>query len=107
MKDLVERKAAILKAISHPVRLSIVEELSKGERCACELASLFPVDRTTVSKHLALLRRLGIVEDRKDGLKIYYRLRMSCLVDLLRCLDGVLANDARCCDDSGERRKKR
>ena len=106
MKDLIERKAAILKAISHPVRLSIVEELSKVERCACELASLFPVDRTTVSKHLALLRRLGIVEDRKDGLKIYYRLRMGFLVNLLRCLDGVLINGAKCCSDSGERRYK-
>lgn len=93
MEDLVKRKAAVLKAISHPVRLSIVEELSKGERCACELASFFPVDRTTVSKHLALLRHVGIVEDRKEGLKVYYRLRMPCLVDFLRCLEGALQGD--------------
>ena len=69
---LQREKAAVLKALGHPVRLSIVEILAKKEMCACEIADLFHFDRTTISKHLALLRDLDIIEDRKDDLHIYY-----------------------------------
>ncbi|MDR9770079.1 metalloregulator ArsR/SmtB family transcription factor [Acetomicrobium sp.] len=46
--------------------------------CACEIASLFDYDRTTVSKHLAILKDLGIIEQRREGLYIYYRLTLRC-----------------------------
>ena len=83
-------KADILKAIAHPVRLSIVEMLGERERCACEIGDAFPCDRTTVSKHLAVLKSLGVIEDRKEGLYIHYRLRMTCLLPFLACLERVV-----------------
>ena len=88
-----ERKAAILKGIAHPVRLSIVEALSLGELCVCDIASMFPFDRTTISKHLSLMKSLGILEDRKDGLKVFYSLRLGCLGALLSCLEGTVRSE--------------
>ncbi len=87
---LQREKAAVLKALGHPVRLSIVEILAKKEMCACEIADLFHFDRTTISKHLALLRDLDIIEDRKDDLHIYYSLKMNCLATLLQCIEHVV-----------------
>ncbi|WP_286953452.1 MULTISPECIES: ArsR/SmtB family transcription factor [Aminobacterium] len=91
LKDkLQQEKAAIFKALGHPVRLSIVEALAKYEMCACEIAELFHFDRTTISKHIALLRDLDIIEDRKDGLHIYYSLKMRCLTSMLQCIERVI-----------------
>lgn len=89
-----ERKAAILKGIAHPVRLSIVEALSLGELCVCDIASMFPFDRTTISKHLSLMKSLGILEDRKDGIKVFYSLRLACIGALLSCLEGTVSRAA-------------
>ena len=96
-------KADILKAIAHPVRLSIVEMLGERERCACEIGDAFPCDRTTVSKHLAVLRSLGVIEDRKEGLRVLYRLRMTCLLPFLACLEQVVRSGARECECECER----
>lgn len=85
-----QAKADILKAVAHPIRLSIVEMLGEGERCACKICDAFPCDRTTVSKHLAVLKGLGVIEDRKEGLFVFYRLRMRCLLPFLACLERVV-----------------
>ena len=98
-----QAKADILKAVAHPVRLSIVEMLGKGERCACDICDVFPCDRTTVSKHLAVLRSLGVIEDRKEGLRVLYRLRMTCLLPFLACLEQVVRSGARECECECER----
>ena len=98
-----QAKADILKAVAHPVRLSIVEMLGKGERCACDICDVFPCDRTTVSKHLAVLRSLGVIEDRKEGLRVLYRLRMTCLLPFLACLERVVRSGTRECECECER----
>ncbi len=97
-ESVQQAKADILKAVAHPVRLSIVEMLGKGERCACDICDVFPCDRTTVSKHLAVLRSLGVIEDRKEGLRVLYRLRMTCLLPFLACLEQVVRSGARECE---------
>ncbi len=84
-----ESKAKILKGIAHPVRVAIVEMLADKELCACEIAERFPWDRTTISKHLALMRELEIIEDRREGQNIYYSLKMRCLLSVLRCIGNV------------------
>ena len=53
------KKVAILKGVAHPVRLSIVEALGESEMCVCEIAEMFHFDRTTISKHLALMKKTG------------------------------------------------
>jgi len=89
-EKLQEEKAAILKGIAHPVRLRVVEALSEREMCVCEIAELFDFDRTTISKHLSLMKGLGILDSRKDGLNVMYSLKMRCLASLLSCVEKVV-----------------
>ena len=89
-----------MKALAHPTRMFIVDELSRGERCVCELTAMIGVEMPTVSRHLSLLKRAGLVDDEKRGLKIFYRLRVPCCLSFLDCVDSVLQADqqktARC-----------
>ncbi len=87
-------KAQVIKAMSHPSRLAMVEALADGELCVCELQALVGSDMSTVSKHLAVLRNAGIVSDRKEGLQVYYRLCCPCILDFLGCIDAVIRADA-------------
>jgi len=66
----------------------MLETLSSGERCVCDLQRLVGSDLSTVSKHLALMRRAGLVEDRRQGLQVFYRLRVPC-VRFFDCVDAV------------------
>ena len=68
-KRQFEARAAVVKALAHPTRLFIVEELSRGARCVADLTNLIGADMSTVSKHLAVLRNVGIVEDDKRGVQ--------------------------------------
>jgi len=84
-----EAKARMMKALAHPTRLFMVEELSKGERCVCDLRDMVGVDISTVSKHLALLKRAGIVLDDKRGLQVFYRLETPCVLGFFDCVQRV------------------
>lgn len=89
---LLEMKAEMLKALGHPTRLAIVESLGPdGERCVCDLAEVVDGgDRTTISKHLAVLKAAGIVSDRKEGLKVFYRLNCPCVPKFLGCIEEMI-----------------
>lgn len=86
-----EARAIIMKALAHPTRLMMIEELSRGERCVADLRDLAGCDLSTVSKHLALLKDVGIVEDDKRGKQVFYRLRVPCVLNFFHCLDSVLS----------------
>ena len=85
-----DARARVLKALAHPTRLFLVERLARGEECVCCLTDLVGADMSTVSKHLAILRSVGIVADAKRGNQVYYRLRCPCVVDFFGCVEGVL-----------------
>lgn len=85
-----KRRAQVLKALGHPSRLAMVEALLQGEKCVCELQALVGSDMSTVSKHLSVLRSAGLLEDRKEGLKVYYSVRMPCVARFFECVDEVL-----------------
>jgi len=84
-----EARARLMKALAHPTRLFIVDELARGERCVCELRDMVGADISTVSKHLALLRAAGIVADDKRGLQVFYRLRTPCVLRIFDCVRRV------------------
>ncbi|MFA6242221.1 MAG: metalloregulator ArsR/SmtB family transcription factor [Candidatus Hydrogenedentales bacterium] len=88
-------RAQIFKALGHPVRLFMVEELSKGERCVCELAEMVGMDMSTVSRHLTVLKTAGIVKDDKRGLQVFYTLRIPCVLNLFGCIETVLETNAK------------
>jgi ArsR family transcriptional regulator len=76
--------------MAHPTRLFIVDELSRGERCVCELRDMIGADISTVSKHLSVLKQAGIVEDDKRGLQVWYKLRVPCILNFFGCVEDVL-----------------
>ncbi len=88
------RQAQIFKALAHPSRLAMLEALGAGERCVCDLQKLVGSDMSTVSKHLAVLKTAGLVEDRKEGLRVHYRLRLPCVLEFMECIDVVLETGA-------------
>ncbi|WP_461208737.1 ArsR/SmtB family transcription factor [Desulfocurvus sp. DL9XJH121] len=88
-KPEYEARAGIMKALAHPVRLFMVEELSHGERCVCELTDMVGLDVSTVSKHLSVLKNVGIVADDKRGKQVFYRLRTPCVLNFFQCITSV------------------
>jgi len=86
----LEARAKVFKALAHPSRLLVVQELSRGERCVCELTKLVGADMSTVSKHLTVLQAAGVVDSEKRGSQVYYRLRMPCVLGFFKCVEGAL-----------------
>ena len=77
----------------------MLEALADGERCVCDLQKLVGADISTVSKHLSLMKAAGLVEDRKEGLWVHYRLRVPCILQFMDCIDAVLNEnkESACC----------
>ncbi len=93
-KARYEARAAIIKAMAHPTRLFMVEELSRGERCVCELTEMVGADVSTVSKHLSVLKNVGIVQDDKRGSQVFYSLLVPCVLNFFSCVESVLESQA-------------
>ena len=89
-KERLRLKAEVFKAMGHPLRLGVIEFLKPGEKCVCEIVEHVGTEISTVSKHLSILKKSGIVKDRREGLKIMYRLTMPCAVDFARCVENVV-----------------
>lgn len=93
---LFEERARVMKALAHPSRLMMVDELSRGERCVCELTEMVGADISTVSKHLSVLKDAGIVDYRTDGVQHLYRLKAPCVLDVFNCIEAVGDERAQC-----------
>jgi len=89
-KALIEAKANVLKALGHPTRLWMAEQLANGEKCVCELAKDIDADFSTISKHLSILKQAGVVEIDKRGKQVYYRLKVPCILNFMPCVEAVL-----------------
>ena len=83
-------RAQIIKAMAHPSRLRMIAALAKKELCVCELKELVGSDMSTVSKHLSVMKAVGLVQDRKEGLQVYYRLLCPCIATFLNCIDDLV-----------------
>ena len=90
-----EARAKIIKAMAHPTRLFIVDQLFRKEHCVCELAAMIGADVSTVSKHLSILKSAGIVEDQKRGLQVWYSLKVPCVMNFFGCVESVLKINAK------------
>ncbi|MBN2296417.1 MAG: helix-turn-helix transcriptional regulator [Pirellulales bacterium] len=101
MNDMTQAKykkrAKIFKAMAHPSRLLIIDELSiSGERCVCELTDMVRTDTSTVSCDLAQLRDAGLVIDERRGSMVYYRLGVSCILDFFECVEAAMISKTEC-----------
>ena len=93
--DVFKKQAEVLKALANESRLMIVDRLNRGECSVGELTEMVGSDVSTVSKHLALLRAHGIVEDRREGSMVFYRLLTPCVCNFFTCATQVLKERAR------------
>ncbi|MGN6368217.1 MAG: ArsR/SmtB family transcription factor [Phycisphaerae bacterium] len=91
--DLYERKAEIIKAVAHPLRVAVVDFLKEGEKCVCEIAGHVGSERSNVSRHLAVMLKAGILRSRKEGLMVFYELRTPCIVNFLNCATQTLKHN--------------
>jgi len=88
-------RSEILKALAHPARVLIVHALTGGDRCVCELNALVDIDQSNISRHLAVLKRAGIIADRRDGMRVFYRLQTPCILKAFECAVEVVKFEAR------------
>ena len=93
-----EKQAEVINAMAHPVRIAIIDFLKDGEQCVCDIAEQIGSERSNVSRHLSVMVNAGILEYRKDGLKVIYKLKCPCILDFFSCISGVLKQRAK--DDS-------
>ena len=88
-------RAEILKALAHPVRVLIVHALRGGDLCVCELNKLAKIDQSNVSRHLAVLKKAGILTDRRAGMRVFYHLHTPCILQAFDCAVNVVREDAK------------
>ena len=87
-----KNRAAInfLKAMAHPARLKILNALRDDEECVCHLTALLRQRQAYVSQQLMFLRQAGLIEDRKDGLRVYYRIKDPRVFDVLNVVNVLV-----------------
>jgi ArsR family transcriptional regulator len=89
LNGVLEKRVRVLKALAHPSRLVMTQTLMKRPHCVQELRNLVGDDFSTVSKHLAVLRRAGVVVREKQGQSVFYSLTCNCFGTFLECIDDL------------------
>jgi ArsR family transcriptional regulator len=86
---IYEQEIKFYKALMHPARLAILDLLRDGEACVCHMEATFGYRQAYISQQLMALRDAGLVEDRRDGLNIYYRIIRPEIFDVLDAMRQV------------------
>ncbi len=87
---LFEKQAEVAKAMAHPLRIAIIDFLKGGEKCVCDIAVHIGSEQSNVSRHLSVMVKAGVLEYRKEGLKVIYKLKCPCILDFFSCMRNVL-----------------
>jgi len=88
-KSVSDLRIKILSALSDPTRLELLEYLSGGERCVCEILPVFQRSQSTISKHLNILHEAEILERKVEGKRTVYRIKDPQVFDLIRMVDSM------------------
>ena len=92
MTEISQFKAEFFKALAHPLRIRILDELRKGEVSVNDLGSRLDVEQSNLSQQLAVLRNRNILAAKKDGQNVYYSVRDPQLFDLLDVAKKIFNN---------------
>jgi ArsR family transcriptional regulator len=84
-----ETQSNLLKAISHPTRLAILDILREGEQCVCHMEATLGQRQAYISQQLMILKEAGLIESRRDGLNLYYRVIKPEIFNVLDTLGSV------------------
>lgn len=103
MDSNYEENSKIIKALSDANRLKIIDILSCGEKCACDILEKFNFTQPTLSHHMKVLMDCGLVHCRKDGLWSYYSLNNSNCNKLILFLMNLVTDTNECiCKDKSK-----
>lgn len=89
-KNILQLESDFLKTLAQPTRLKILYFLKDGEKCACKIIPEMKEEQSNVSRHLALLREQGVVEARKEGVSVYYKIKDMRVFTLLLLVDDIV-----------------
>src|SRR5574341_907516 len=93
--DSGEPLATLFKALMHPARLEILEILREGEQCVCHMEAHLGYRQAYISQHLMVLREAGLVEDRRDGWNIFYRVSRREVYKVTDAMSALAGQPAR------------
>lgn len=93
--DVAEHVAEVLKTVGHPVRLRIIEALEDGEKCVGDIVRTAGGKQAITSQHLNMMKDKGILSCRREGAKVYYRIRNRNIIKLLNCVYDHCENGGR------------
>jgi ArsR family transcriptional regulator len=96
--DAYEIQSDLLKALSHATRLAILDILRDGEQCVCHMEATLGLRQAYISQQLMILKQAGLLEARRDGLNLYYRVvkpEVFSILDALRSVTGVTSQPPR------------
>ena len=85
-----QKQAEMIKALSHPLRIAIIDFLKDGGQCVCDIAHCVCSERSNVSRHLSIMTSAGILEHRKSGLNVIYTIKCPCVLEFLDCIKELL-----------------
>ena len=102
MEQIYLDTAKVAKAIADPKRLRIVDMLSCGELCACEILEAFHITQPTLSHDMRVLIEAGIVKDRREGKNTYYSLDYEKLDEFIQIIQRVITKKENCICETGK-----
>lgn len=89
-------KAKLFRIMGEPVRLAILDMISCGEMCACDILEGLTISQSTLSHHMRVLQQVGIVTARKDATWVYYSINPKMVSELHDILDGIILPKKNC-----------
>ena len=86
---IYQEHADLLRTLGHPARIAILGILRDGEQCVCHMEAMLGLRQSRISQHLMVLRQAGLVEDRRDGWNVFYRLTRPEIAHLTEALGSI------------------
>ena len=83
-------RTSYFKALAYPTRVKIIDFLRKGEKSVGEISWQLKIKQANISQHLAILRKAGIVTEKRDGKIVYYRIKNRRIFEVLQLVDHVM-----------------
>jgi DNA-binding transcriptional ArsR family regulator len=88
--DLIELESNYLKALAQSTRLKILYFLRGGEQCQCKIIPKMNEDQSNISRHLTHMKDMGILESRREGVSIFYKIKDKRIFNLLNLVDELV-----------------
>lgn len=88
---VIKLTADFFKTLAHPARIKILHFLENGEQCVCDLLEKIDIEQSNLSQHLGVMKKQGIIDSRKDGQKVIYRIVYSSVMDVVSGAEKTLS----------------